>query len=108
MSRKTAVIYGRVSTVKQADDGLPIESQIEGGHRKAEALDVDVLKVFRDDGISGRTDERPAFREAIAYCRIHQVDYFICWSTSRFARNKPGAAWSTSASTSTTKPTRAG
>lgn len=92
MSRKTAVIYGRVSTVKQADEGLPIESQIEGGHRKAEALDADVLKVFRDDGISGRTDERPAFRDAIAYCRIHQVEYFICWSTSRFARNKLDAA----------------
>lgn len=92
MSRKTAIIYGRVSTIKQADDGLPIESQIEGGHRKAEALNSDVLRVFRDDGISGRTDERPAFRDAIAYCRIHQVDYFICWSTSRFARNKLDAA----------------
>ncbi len=92
MSRKTAVIYARVSTVKQADEGLPVESQIEGGHRKAEAMDADVLRVFRDDGISGRTDERPAFRDAVAYCRIHQVDYFICWSTSRFARNKLDAA----------------
>lgn len=92
MSLKTAVIYGRVSTVRQADDGISVDSQIEGGRRKAEALEADVLRVFRDDGISGRTDERPAFRDAVSYCRAHQVDYFICWSTSRFARNKLDAA----------------
>lgn len=92
MSQKTAIIYARVSTVRQADDGLPVESQIDGGYRKAEALVSDVLKVFRDDGISGRTDERPGFRAAIAYCRTRKVDYFICWSTSRFARNKLDAA----------------
>lgn len=92
MSRKTAVIYGRVSTVRQADDGVSVDAQIEGGHRKADALDADVARVFRDDGISGRTDERPAFRDAVAYCRARQVDFFICWSTSRFARNKLDAA----------------
>ncbi|MBN9127393.1 MAG: hypothetical protein J0I90_07400 [Nitrosospira sp.] len=34
----TAIIYSRVSTVRQADDGLPIESQIEQGHKKAAML----------------------------------------------------------------------
>lgn len=92
MSRKTAIIYARVSTVRQADDGLPVESQIERAGEKAKAMDADVLRVFRDDGISGRTDDRPAFRSAIAYCVAQQVDYFICWSTSRFARNKWDAA----------------
>lgn len=92
MSRKTAVIYGRVSTTRQADDGISVDAQIEGGHKKAEALEADVVRVFRDDGISGRTDDRPDFRAAVGYCRAHQVDYFICWSTSRFARNKLDAA----------------
>lgn len=87
-----AVIYARVSTTRQADDGLPVESQIEHGYRKAEALEADVLRVFTDAGISGRTDERPAFREAVRYCKAYGVQFFICWSTSRFARNKLDAA----------------
>jgi site-specific DNA recombinase len=92
MAINKAIIYARVSTVRQADDGLPVESQIEHGHRKAEALDADVLSVFTDAGISGRTDERPAFRDAVRYCKAYDVQYFICWSTSRFARNKLDAA----------------
>lgn len=91
-NNQKAIIYARVSTTKQADDGLPVESQIEHGHRKAEALDADVLRVFTDAGISGRTDERPAFRDAVRYCKAHGVQFFICWSTSRFARNKLDAA----------------
>ena len=92
MANSKAIIYARVSTVRQADDGLPVESQIEHGHRKAEALYADVLRVFTDAGISGRTDERPAFRDAVSYCKTHGVQFFICWSTSRFARNKLDAA----------------
>lgn len=91
-NNQKAIIYARVSTTKQADDGLPVESQIEHGHRKAEALNADVLRVFSDAGISGRTDERPAFRDAVRYCKAHGVQFFICWSTSRFARNKLDAA----------------
>ena len=88
----TAVIYARVSTTRQADDGLPIESQVEHGHKKAADLSATVVKEFIDAGISGRTDERPAFQDAVGYCRTYDVDYFICWSTSRFARNKLDAA----------------
>lgn len=91
-NNQKAIIYARVSTTKQADDGLPVESQIEHGHRKAEALNADVLRVFTDAGISGRTDERPAFRDAVRYCKAQGVQFFICWSTSRFARNKLDAA----------------
>lgn len=93
MSRKpTAIIYARVSTVRQADDGLPIDSQIEQAKAKAEQLEATVLRVFRDDGISGRTSRRPAFQDAIAYCSAMDVDFFIVWNTSRFARNKIDAA----------------
>jgi site-specific DNA recombinase len=86
--RKTAIIYARVSSARQADDGLPVDSQIEQGYKRAETLEADVLKVFTDAGISGRTDARPAFQDAVNYCKAYSVDYFICWSTSRFARNQ--------------------
>jgi site-specific DNA recombinase len=89
---QTAVVYARVSTAKQADDGLPIEGQIELAHRKAQELGATVVREFVDAGISGRTDERPSFQDAVSYCKATGVDYFICWSTSRFARNKLDAA----------------
>lgn len=90
---KTAVIYARVSSTRQAEDGLPIASQIEQAELKAEQLGVQVLKIFKDEGISGRSAEkRPAFQDAIAFCGAFDVEYFICWSTSRFARNKIDAA----------------
>lgn len=92
MATNKAIIYARVSTIKQADDGLPVESQIEQGYKKAEGIDAEVLKVFTDAGVSGRTDERPAFRDAVRYCKAQGIQFFICWSTSRFARNKLDAA----------------
>jgi site-specific DNA recombinase len=87
-----AVIYARVSTARQADDGLPVESQLAQCRAKAQALGAKVLEVFRDDGISGRTSKRPGFQAALDYCDDHRVDYFVCWSSSRFARNHIDAA----------------
>lgn len=84
---KRAIIYARVSTKRQADDGLPVESQIDHCRSKIEALGAVVAKVFTDGGISGTTDKRPAFQDALNYCAVMDVDYFVCWSGSRFARN---------------------
>lgn len=89
---KTAIIYARVSTVRQADDGLPVESQIEQCKAKAEELGAEVKKIFRDDGISGRVGKRPGFDAAFDYCEMEHVDFFVCWSTSRFGRNYIDAA----------------
>ena len=84
----TAIIYARVSTARQADDGLPVESQIDQCQAKAAAIGADVLRVFRDDGISGRSSRRPGFTAAMDYCERNNVDIFICWSTSRFGRDQ--------------------
>lgn len=84
---KRAIIYARVSTQRQADDGVSMESQIEQCRVKAQALGTEVVEVFRDDGVSGRSDKRPGFQAALAYCAAHKVSHFVCWSTSRFGRN---------------------
>lgn len=90
---KTAIIYARVSSVGQAEEELPIESQLDVDRKKARELEAEVLAEFIDDGISGRNDDRQAFKDAIAFCKVNRVDYFICWSTSRFARNRVDAPW---------------
>lgn len=85
---KRAVIYARVSSRKQADEGISMEAQIEQCTARAVALGAKVVRVFRDDGVSGRsTKGRTGFLSAVAYCEAAPVDLFITWSTSRFARN---------------------
>ncbi len=93
---KRAVIYARVSTKRQADDGVSMDSQIEQCRVKAKALEVDVVEVFRDEGKTGTNDRRPGFQSALAYCAAHKVSHFICWSTSRFGRNLEDALKNTS------------
>ena len=78
---KTAIIYARVSTARQADDGLPVESQIEQCRAKASSIGARVVQVFRDDGISGRTSKRPGLLGAFSFVEEQRIDYFICWST---------------------------
>lgn len=90
--KSRAVIYARVSSARQAEDGLPVESRVEQCRAKADAIGATVVREFRDEGISGRTTKRPAFLEAVEFCEDERIDYFICWSTSRFARNRLDAA----------------
>ena len=85
---KRAVIYARVSSRKQADDGVSMDAQIEQCTARAQQLGATVVRVFRDDGISGRTTKaRPGFLAAIDYCETAGIDLCVVWSTSRFARN---------------------
>lgn len=90
--KKTAVIYARVSTARQAEEELPIQGQLDRCNAKAEELGASAVRSFVDEGISGRTEARPAFQAAIEHCEIHSTDFFVTWSTSRFARNKLDAA----------------
>jgi site-specific DNA recombinase len=89
---KKAVIYARVSTSRQAQDELPIEGQVDRCRRKADELDATVDQVFVDEGLSGATDQRPAFQNCIDYCELTTPDYLITWSTSRFSRSQYHAA----------------
>ena len=85
---KTAIVYARVSTQRQADEGVSMDAQIEQCTARAAKLGADVVRVFRDDGISGKSVRgRAGFQAAIEYCVAAGVDYFVTWSTSRFARN---------------------
>lgn len=93
MTEKTAVIYARVSDRKQKEEELPIASQLEECRRKAEQLGASVLRIFADEGRSGRTSDRPAFQDAILYCETYSPIYLITWSSSRFARNRVDAGF---------------
>lgn len=85
---RRAVVYARVSDKKQADRDLPVESQIEACRRKAGELGAAVLRVYRDDGISGRTDVREGFRAAMDHAITAEADYLVVWDSARFSRDQ--------------------
>ena len=86
---KTAVIYARVSTDKASDRDTPISSQISECQRWAEKNEVEVLNIYRDEGISGTKDreKRHGLNEALYYSEKNKVDYFLVFDLSRFSRS---------------------
>ena len=91
-AEKRAVIYARVSDRRQLEPDLSIPSQLEAGRARACELGAVVAHEFVDEALSGRTDRRPAFLDAINYCELNRVEYLITWSSSRLARNRFDAA----------------
>ena len=59
-------IYVRVSTEQQAEEEIPIDGQIAQLQAMASQKGWMVYDVVRDEGISGRTDDRPGFQGMIA------------------------------------------
>ncbi len=88
-----AVVYARCSDVKQAEKELSIPAQIEACRAEAESRGWVVVHEFVDEGISGRTDARPGFREMIDRAKEtpRPFDVIVLWKLSRFARNREHA-----------------
>jgi DNA invertase Pin-like site-specific DNA recombinase len=84
-----AVAYYRMSTDAQ-DESIP---QQQGVMRpRAKLHDIDVVREFQDEGISGgRMAKRDAFKEMLAFCQERHrqgqpVEAVVCWDTKRFSR----------------------
>lgn len=86
----TAYTYARFSSDRQHESS--IEAQQEATRKWAADHGVTILREFADRGISGTTDERPAFQEMISTCRIRPADYVLVHKHDRFARNRYDAA----------------
>ena len=91
--KKRGIIYARVSTEEQRDKGNWINAQIIDCERWARNNNTEIVKVFKDEAISWTDLKRKEFNAALDFVEQinkhkHQIDYFICSSTSRFSRNK--------------------
>ncbi len=88
-----AIVYARVSTQKQAEKEISIPAQIELAKKYAQENDIEIVKVFADEGISGTITNRPAFQEAIRFCKEEKIPIFLVYDTSRFSRDRIDAAF---------------
>ncbi|HZQ64979.1 MAG TPA: recombinase family protein [Gaiellaceae bacterium] len=91
---KRAVIYLRISTLKQASSGGEVEgysipAQRSACKRKAEELGASVVDEYVDAGASARSADRPALQELLDRLREKRdVDYVICHKVDRLAWNR--------------------
>jgi site-specific DNA recombinase len=83
---KRAVLYCRVSTKEQASN-LSLPVQEKACREWCERAGAEVVRVFVDRGESAKTSHRPAFLEALEFCRRGDVSFFVVYALSRFARS---------------------
>ncbi len=84
-----AIIYCRVSSERQVNEGHGLDSQEHRCRQYANSLKLDVEHVFREEGVSGGLFERPAMKSLIRYLDKHwQRKYVVIFDDlKRFARD---------------------
>lgn len=80
-----ACAYVRVS--REKEDGLSPEQQKEKAELQARLMGIDLIRVYSDIDISGRSDQRPAFQEMIRDIKKKQYDVCLVYKLDRFCRN---------------------
>ena len=89
-----AHLYVRVSTLRQAQDGVGLDAQEARGRAHAERLGLPVTAVFRDEGASGKdgVEDRPGLAAMLAEQeRIREAGgevVTVVYSVSRLARRQ--------------------
>lgn len=89
-NEKYAVIYARFSSENQREES--IDGQVRECSALAARLGLQVIEIYADRAISGKTDERPEFQRMIADSAQRQFQFVLVYKTDRFARNKSDSA----------------
>lgn len=80
-----AVIYARYSSHNQREASL--EQQIAECRQYAERNGYRIVDIYQDAAVSGRTDDRPAFKRMMHDAKKELFDYIIAWKSNRIGRN---------------------
>lgn len=82
MKMKRAALYVRVSSGDQ-NTGAQERALREYVQRRG----WKVQQIYRDQGISGASSNRPALNELMRACRRGSIDVLVVWKFDRFARS---------------------
>lgn len=81
------LIYCRVSTDEQAEEGASLDMQEQACRRYAEMRGYRVADVVRDDGYSATTAKRPGYQRALRDLTSGAAAGIIAWKLKRLHRN---------------------
>ncbi|MCY1715306.1 recombinase family protein, partial [Caproiciproducens galactitolivorans] len=87
---KNAVIYARYSSDAQKETS--IDDQIRDCKKFATDSDYRIIRIYRDDCVSGKTDSRNQFQQMLSDSAKELFDIVIVWKLDRFARNRNESA----------------
>jgi DNA invertase Pin-like site-specific DNA recombinase len=87
MSRTRTVAYIRVSTEKQADRGVSLETQRAKVEAYAALYDLEVVEVVVDAGVSAKTLDRPGLTNALGMLRSGKADALLVVKLDRLTRS---------------------
>lgn len=87
---KKAVAYGRYSTDMQREES--IDAQFRAIKEYCQRNDIELIRTYADEGISGTTDNRPEFQQMIKDTELGLFDYVIVHKLDRFSRSKYDSA----------------
>jgi DNA invertase Pin-like site-specific DNA recombinase len=79
---KRAALYVRVSTNEQ-----DTEAQERALREYVQRRGWKLQKIYRDQGVSGASSNRPALNELLKACRRGSIDVVVVWKFDRFARS---------------------
>ncbi|WP_159008420.1 recombinase family protein [Bradyrhizobium sp. S69] len=89
VNRERAIGYGRVSTRRQAANITSLNEQAEKIQAFCDTRNRELVTIFVDPGLSGRTDRRPKFKEMIQFACDPKncIREVIVYNFSRYFRN---------------------
>lgn len=85
VKREKAVLYCRVSTEDQAKEGFSLSAQEDRLRAYCKAKGWTIFNVYIDDGQSGRSDDRPAYKKMMA--DMDDWDILVVLKMDRIHRN---------------------
>ncbi len=85
-----AAVYTRYSSSNQREES--IEAQIMAANNYCEKKGYTIVQIYKDEALSARTDQRPAFQKMILDATFGLFERLIVHKIDRFARNRIDAA----------------
>jgi DNA invertase Pin-like site-specific DNA recombinase len=82
----TAILYIRVSSDEQVKNNS-LESQERICREYATRLGYEIVKVFKDEGESAKTTDRPQLQNLLSFISKNKIDAIIFYRIDRWARN---------------------
>lgn len=87
---KKGVIYARYSSDRQNEQS--IAGQVDVCTEWARNNDINIVHIYHDEALTGKTDKRPGFQQMIKDAKTEKFDYIIVYKLDRFARNRYDSA----------------
>lgn len=83
--KKRAIIYTRVSTKEQGENGYSLRDQEANLRSWCAQKDIEVIAHYQDD-FTGKTFERPSFKRLLEFIKTNKPDYVLFAKWDRFSR----------------------